>query len=487
MVESKRPTGASSGEDPNVEPPEVIDLRGHEERASGDESVGAMQRTSTEAGPAPSSGSLTANEWWDWASLTQKIYDAQHQARWPNGGATRRTTDSNTQQPATGRLSPDDWTVWVELGRKISQPRAEAVSTTDDAKDLTGVLEGVDAAPDAASETDEAAAPETAAPDAPEPAPDVPAYIAEARGPAVRHESAAASRLWPPGAATPAGPAVVVEHKAATVRSARRRAGLLGLAALGLGVLLVLLVANQPGRGQAPGGEADALVLNAATVRWLEGNVAPGARVLAPPQLVPQLQRGLPRRTIIPYGDAAKQSADLVIVSTSSERPPTDGTTRSIADRAVPVAMLGDGTLEMREVVSTRQAASNAAAARRSAGRELVRRLALRLTPAAWSELINGKVDARLMTTLERLSGQHTLDIADFPADPVSQKAHAPGRTVVLTAIDGSPVGPDGSAAATMSAALKSAFGEASAKADVRQSTGKLTLVLLYPLQAHDS
>ena len=198
MVESKRPTGAPSGEDPNVEPPEVIDLRGHEERASGDESVGAMQRTSTEAGPAPSSGSLTANEWWDWASLTQKIYDAQHQARWPNGGATRRTADSNTPQPATGRLSPEDWTVWVELGRKISQPRADAVSTTDDAEDIDGVLEAVDAdpdaeleavdaAPDAASETDEQAAPETATPDTPEPAPDVPAYLAEARGPEVRH------------------------------------------------------------------------------------------------------------------------------------------------------------------------------------------------------------------------------------------------------------------------------------------------------------
>jgi len=45
------------------------------------------------------------------------------------------------------------------------------------------------------------------------------------------------------------------------------------------------------------------------------------------------------------------------------------------------------------------------------------------------------------------------------------------------------PAGP----AITDPAALKSAFGEASAKADVRQGTGKLTLVLLYPLQAHDS
>ncbi len=116
-----------------------------------------------------------------------------------------------------------------------------------------------------------------------------------------------------------------------------------------------------------------------------------------------------------------------------------------------------------------------------------MRRLALRLTPAAWSELINGKVDRRLMTTLARLSGQHSLDIADFPADPVSQEAHAPGRTVALTAIDGSPVGPDGSAATTMSAALKSAFGETSPKADVRLGNGELTFVLLYPLPAHDS
>lgn len=222
-------------------------------------------------------------------------------------------------------------------------------------------------------------------------------------------------------------------------------------------------------------------------MRWLDGNVAPGARVLAPPQLVPQLRTGLPRRTIVAYGDAGKQPTDLVIASTDRDRLPTDPTARRIAGRAVPVAMLAPQSLELREVLSTREAASNTATARRSAGRELVRRLALRLTPAAWSELIDGKVDRRLMTMLAGLSGQHTLDIAAFPTDPSGQKVHATARTAALTAIDGSPIRPDGRAASTMNAALKAAFGEGAATTDVRQFAGKPALVLLYLLSAHAS
>jgi hypothetical protein len=144
--------------------------------------------------------------------------------------------------------------------------------------------------------------------------------------------------------------------------------------------------------------------------------------------------------------------------------------------------------MQLREVVSSRAAASNTASARRSAGRALVRRLALRLTPAAWSELIAGKVDARFLTMLDRLSGRHTLDIAAFTTDRWSQDVHAPARTAVLTAIDGAPVRRHGGRAATnLNAAMRSAFGEVPAATTIGQFAGKPALVLRYLLPTHAS
>jgi hypothetical protein len=469
VVERERPTAAPSDEDPVAEHPEVVDLRGHEASAGADDdlSVGAKEQAAGEAGPAPSTGSLTANEGWGWASLSQEISDAQHQARWPSGVA-RRAADTKARQPATGRLTPEDWAIWVDLGHKISPRQTDSVSKATNGAEIDA--------------PDQAAAPE------PAPAADLLAHVGQARLPAARQEPAVTAGPPPSIAAAPSDPAPVLEPSgAASVGSPGRRAAIISLAALGLVVLLVLVLGTLPGRRPAPSGETETQVLNAATVLWLDGNVAPGARVLAPPRLVPQLRSGLPRRTIIAYDDAAEQPADLVIVSTDLEQLPADAAARRTSGRAVPVAVLAAGSVELREVVSKREAASNTATARRRAGRELVRRLALRLTPAAWSELINGKVDARLMTMLGRLADRHTLDIADFPTDPSSQKVHAPARTTVLTAIDGSPVGLDGGATATKNAARKSAFGEVPAITAVRQLAGKPSLVLRYLLPAHAS
>jgi hypothetical protein len=243
----------------------------------------------------------------------------------------------------------------------------------------------------------------------------------------------------------------------------------------------------QPRHRPTVGGDAGVHRLDAATVRWLDGNVAVGARLLAPSQLVPQLQTALPRRTVLAYSDAAKQPIDLVVTPADLDTLTSDAAALSIARRAVPIAAFAAGKMQLREVVSTRAAASNTATARRSAGRALVRRLALRLTPAAWSELIAGKVDARFLTILDRLSGRHTLDIAAFATDRWSQDVHAPARTAVLTAIDGAPVRRDGGAAANLNAAMKSAFGEVPATTTVGQFAGKPALVLRYLLPAHAS
>jgi hypothetical protein len=519
VVKKQRSSAASSDENQDDEQQHVIDLRGHEETASAHEgsSVGAGERASAEPGSQPVNGRLTANEWWDWASLTQKIADAQHQARWSDSGAKRPASDPKTRQPASGRLTPEEWADWVELGHTIARPRADVVSMTDDADDTEPEA---DAATDVEPETDEAEpevgeaveaddaeaastiaereatdhlAPETADGDRPaadDPAPEVAAASEVAAAPEVvaAHEPAdAPDGVEPEPAAEPDVARAVLEQSGATAGSSRRRAGLIGSAAVGVLVLvLVLVAAMQSGRQPAPGGKAGPRVLTAATLRWLDGNIALGARLLAPAQLVPQLQAGLPRRTVLAYDQAAKQPTDLVVVSADLDRLPADAAARSLARRAVPVAKFAGGSVQLREVLSTRRSASNTATARRSAGRELVRRLSLRLTPAAWSELIAGKVDPGLMAVLERLSGQHTLDIAAFAADSWSQKVHAPARTAVLTAVDGSPVRQDGRAAANLNAALKSVFSELPAKTDSRQLAGEpaLGLTCLLPTRA---
>jgi hypothetical protein len=515
VVKKQRLSAASSDEAQDVEQPPVIDLRRHEETANVPDGVppmGAGERASAEPGPEPSNGRLTANEWWDWASLTQKIADAQHRARWPESGAKRPASDPKTRQPASGRLTPEEWAAWVELGHTIAQPRADVVSITDDADDTEPKT---DSATDAEPETDESgpqALSTIAEPEADESGPQALSTIAEpettdaadglepepaaepdvARAMPHEHAPAGAVETEPStptpvmAAATAAAQASVLEHRGATAGSSRHRTGLVGSVAVGVIVLVLVLMATmQPERSPAPGGKAGPRVLTAATLRWLDGNIAIGARLLAPAQLVAQLQAGLPRRTVHAYGDAAKQSTDLVVVSADLDVLPADAAARSLARHAVPVAEFAGGTVQLREVVSTRRAASITAASRRSAGRELVRRLSLRLTPTAWSELIAGKVDPRLMAVLDRLSGQHTLDIAEFTTDAWSRQVHAPARTAVLTAVDGSPVRQDGRAAANLNSALKSAFVEVPAKADGRQLAGRPALVLSCLLPAH--
>jgi hypothetical protein len=85
-----------------------------------------------------------------------------------------------------------------------------------------------------------------------------------------------------------------------------------------------------------------------------------------------------------------------------------------------------------------------AAVARTNDGVALAANRDVRLALAARAALTAGRVDARLLAVLATFAGGHTLDIADFPAaagaagtDP----ALVPLRGVLLTAVDGNPVG----------------------------------------------
>jgi hypothetical protein len=71
-----------------------------------------------------------------------------------------------------------------------------------------------------------------------------------------------------------------------------------------------------------------------------------------------------------------------------------------------------------------------------AAGRKLSRQVPVRLTPEAWSTLVEGDVDPRLIALLGRLAEEHTIDVARFERDAATSRADGPARIAVLTAAD---------------------------------------------------
>ncbi|HEV7654006.1 MAG TPA: hypothetical protein VGP36_04600 [Mycobacteriales bacterium] len=116
---------------------------------------------------------------------------------------------------------------------------------------------------------------------------------------------------------------------------------------------------------------------------------------------------------------------------------------------STPVASFG--AITVRRVLSDPNATATAAtetAGRIAAGGALALNPRLGLQPAAADLLRRGQVDARALSVLAAVTGEHALQIADFPAVPGENPA-APRRLIAVSAIDNRTVGP-GSAAATM-------------------------------------
>jgi hypothetical protein len=135
------------------------------------------------------------------------------------------------------------------------------------------------------------------------------------------------------------------------------------------------------------------------------------------------------------------ETADFVIVSAELNRLPAYHPVRDVAARGTPVAVFGSGTLEVRQT-SRGDAATTTVNSTEAAGRDLSRQVPVRLTPEAWSTLVEGDVDARLITLLGRLAEKHTIDVASFERDAATSRADGPARVAVLTAADSELVSP---------------------------------------------
>jgi hypothetical protein len=108
------------------------------------------------------------------------------------------------------------------------------------------------------------------------------------------------------------------------------------------------------------------------------------------------------------------------------------------------VASFGEGPhrVTVRRVLSDPNAAAEAlidASSRAGAGAALAANPRLGLQPEAADLLRRGDVDARAVSVLAAITGQHSLAVADFPVVG-GEDPEQPRRLVAVTAIDGEPV-----------------------------------------------
>jgi hypothetical protein len=166
---------------------------------------------------------------------------------------------------------------------------------------------------------------------------------------------------------------------------------------------------------------------HAQLVAWLSRNTTRGAEVAASADIQPALRRSLPTRVVTVYGRAEQDPAALLVVTPRDSRPVVG---------AVPLASFAGGAVEVRQVVAGttwRQLREQLG----GTGRRLVADTRLRLTPRAWSVLVAGAVDPRVIGLLSRLVNRHTIDVSAFPREEVERAASAPARAVAITAVDG--------------------------------------------------
>jgi hypothetical protein len=122
--------------------------------------------------------------------------------------------------------------------------------------------------------------------------------------------------------------------------------------------------------------------------------------------------------------------------------------------RSTPVASFGDdaGTITIRRVVTDPEeivTARRDQAGRLAAGQALAANPRLGLAPKAASLMTTGQVDSRAVAVLAAMTGQHSLQIVDFPVVP-GEDAGALRRLIAVATVNGQPVGPGAPAVAAL-------------------------------------
>jgi len=224
----------------------------------------------------------------------------------------------------------------------------------------------------------------------------------------------------------------------------------LALTAAGLGFVLLTRdsARSMPASGESPSASADA-VAAADTTRsiaaaWIVENVAEGTIVACDPAACADLESSgyLPTALVpLTIDNADVRQAELVVV-TSAVRARLGATLDQLL-APTPLAIFGtaDASVEVREIsldgpdgYEQRWAADRAD--RLSAGRALAMVRRLHLSGQARTQLVQGNVDSRILTTLPPLLAAHGIWISRFAASG-PEGSPAILRIVEIDHIDG--------------------------------------------------
>ena len=222
-------------------------------------------------------------------------------------------------------------------------------------------------------------------------------------------------------------------------RSSRVRGRTVALGVLGAlaGVAGVVVAVTRP--GPVP---ASAAASQARAAAWVAQEVSPGTVVSCDPAMCGQLRRdGFPAARLMTLGPAFRDPLGSgVVIGTRSVR---DEFGSRLAAIYAPLVLAGFGSganrVEVRStapdgVVALEAAVSAQQASARSAGQQLLRNRTVQASPAARHDLLEGRVDARLLANLSVLSSQWPIRLVAFDDAPPGASPAVPLRGVQLSA-----------------------------------------------------
>ena len=219
---------------------------------------------------------------------------------------------------------------------------------------------------------------------------------------------------------------------------------------LGAGAISIALIRSSPAPAAAgavptPPAIRAAAAAHTAAARWIAAQVSADAIVSCDPQMCALLQaHGIPAGRLLPLGGSnpAPLGSDL-IVSTAAVRGEFGARLSSVYAPVV-LASFGTGSAQTTiRVVAADGAAAYMrslradAAARATAGRELLRNPRLHSSGPARRALAAGQVDSRLLTAFAALATMYRVQVVDFGLPAPGASASMPLRVADIV-----PAGP---------------------------------------------
>jgi len=219
-----------------------------------------------------------------------------------------------------------------------------------------------------------------------------------------------------------------------------------------IAAVAALVASHQPGKpthassqGAQPGNPlASAAAVRGQAVSWVAGQVGRNVSVACDAIVCSSLAtHGFPAGNLTVLQPTAPDPYGSVLVIATADVRSQFGSKLSSVYAPEVIASFGAGTsrIDIRVIAPQGPAAFRTAmsadlAARRSSGAQLLRNSRITVSAAARTQLASGLVDARLLTTIAFLAGQHPIDIVGFAAVAAGADADVPTRTAYLAESD---------------------------------------------------